>query len=99
MSSNLHKLINNRQLAEIGQPSMRADVYFAHGIELLTLITQHASQMEHLSRQLARCVLPRGLKEEPRWPPSVDLAADRGSAPRCRAGGGIVRYHAVWRAL
>ena len=67
MSSNLHKLINNRQLAEI-RPALDegGSVYFAHGIELLTLITQHASQMEHLSRQLARCVLPRGLKEEPR---------------------------------
>jgi len=58
MSSNLHKLINNRQLADT-RPALDdgGSVYFPQCIGLLTRITPLASHVEKLSAQGSRCVL------------------------------------------
>jgi hypothetical protein len=60
MPSNLHNLINNRWLADIG-PALDegGSGYFANSIEWLALITQQATHVEQLSMPFARWVLPR----------------------------------------
>lgn len=59
MSSNPYKLINHRQLADIG-PALDAggSISFPNGLELLALITQQAGHVERRSAHWAGCVLP-----------------------------------------